>query len=304
MAGKFPKLDACFNPVSELARARAYFRATAAGSDWYYVEMKAGVPCYSGVLPKPKKALVGQTIEYYLDVSNRSLAEARTEEIKAYVVEKASDCKAKLPVAPLLNAAHVVVYPAAGSAAAVAVVPAGFASAAGLGAAATAAVVGGGVAVATGGAVAATQTGSSPTTTLAPPVVTQPPATLPPATNPPGTTTTTTMTLPSADVPFSPVFKVYKGGVAVDAVAVTGDDPLPLTFDMCQSSGPYKMTFDVVVNGRKVAAGCLSTVTFTTLGAKVNGLATVRRSAGDASYEVSMNIRRWVRGTSRRRRRA
>ena len=156
VAGKFPKLDACFNPVSELARARAYFRATGAGSDWYYVEMKAGVPCYSGVLPKPKKALVGQTIEYYLDVSNRSLAEARTEEIKAYVVEKPPTARRRLLVAPLVNAATVVVYPA-GSAVAAAVVPAGFASAAGLGAAATAAVVGGGVAVATGGVVAATQ---------------------------------------------------------------------------------------------------------------------------------------------------
>ena len=51
------------------------------------------MPCYPGAPPKPKKALIGQTIEYYLDVANRSLAEARSEEYKALVVEKASDCK-------------------------------------------------------------------------------------------------------------------------------------------------------------------------------------------------------------------
>src|SRR5512136_322441 len=69
VAGKFPQLDACFSPQSELARVRTYFRASG-GTDWYYVEMKAANPCYSGVLPKPKKALIGKTIDYYLDVAN------------------------------------------------------------------------------------------------------------------------------------------------------------------------------------------------------------------------------------------
>ena len=56
VAGKYPELDACFDPSSRVARARVYFRGEGA-VDWYYVEMKAKAPCFRGVLPRPKKSL-------------------------------------------------------------------------------------------------------------------------------------------------------------------------------------------------------------------------------------------------------
>ena len=50
VAEKFPKINACFSPNSNVARARVYFRAEG-GTSWYYVEMKSDAPCMSGILP-------------------------------------------------------------------------------------------------------------------------------------------------------------------------------------------------------------------------------------------------------------
>jgi hypothetical protein len=55
VAGKYPRLDACFEPSPRVARARVYFRAQAVGA-WYYVEMKPEDPCFSGVLPAEEVA--------------------------------------------------------------------------------------------------------------------------------------------------------------------------------------------------------------------------------------------------------
>ena len=276
IAGKYPRLSACFAPVSQLARARVYFRVADGPPAWYYVEMKSDVPCFAGVLPKPKKQLVGHKLQYYLNALDRGFAEARTDEAEALVVARAADCDSKLPVAPLLNSAAVTVFPG---------MPAGFTGAAGLGLGATAAIVGGGAAVVGGGvAVAANHSGSSTNAVAGGPTTTLPPATLPPTTT---TTTTTTTTL----VGFNPVFRVFKGGIAVDT-PITGADPMPLDFDMCASTGPYKLVFDVEVDGVKLANTCHSTITFTGAGAAASSAGTpVRATVTTRSFDVRMHIR-------------
>src|SRR5262249_49695572 len=82
---KYPKMNACFTPAPSLARGRVYFRPEGTTS-WYYVEMKADQPCYTGILPKPGKKLVGKKIEYYVEGQDKSFKEARTEEYGPVVV--------------------------------------------------------------------------------------------------------------------------------------------------------------------------------------------------------------------------
>ena len=198
VAGKYPRLNACFAPRSSLARARVYFRVADAPPDWYYVEMASDAPCHAGILPRPKKELVGRRIQYYVDAFDRSFTESRTPEKEALVVASASECQSKLPVAPILNSATVAVFPG---------LPAGFAGgAAGLGAGAAAAARGGrcrgrggrggrrgrrrlGQRLDTHDDPAARR-GRSTTTTVP-------------------TTTTTTTTTPASD--FNPDFKVFDG---------------------------------------------------------------------------------------------
>ncbi len=76
-AGKYARLDACFRPASQLARARVYFRAFGS-KDWFYVEMKRDMPCHHGTLPRPKKD-IGR-IEYYISATDRRSSEARTKD--------------------------------------------------------------------------------------------------------------------------------------------------------------------------------------------------------------------------------
>lgn len=273
VAGKYPRLNACFAPSSTLARARVYFRKADAPADWFYVEMKSDAPCFQGVLPRPKQELVGQQVLYYLDAVDRSFTPSRTQEAAVEVVASESDCKPGLPVAPWLSKASVAVFPG---------VPTGFAGA-GLGAAATTAVVGGGAAVVGGGvAVAASGGGSSAPAAGA---AASAPNSIP-------TTTTTTTTTLVAGVPFLPSFKVYRGAKLQDD-RVTGPDPLSLVFDMCETSGPFPLRYNVEVDGALLTAGCRSTITFGVTKATagfVSG-ATQARLPGNKSYQVRMNIR-------------
>jgi hypothetical protein len=276
VAGKYPMLNACFAPASRLARARVYFRVADAGPSWYYVEMASDAPCHSGVLPRPKKELVGRRIQYYVDALDRSFAESRTAEGEALVVASPSQCSARAAVAPILNSATVAVFPA---------LPAGFAgagaAAAGIGGATTALIAVGGAAIVGGGVALATGSGGSDTA----PTTTLPPPTLPPTT----TTTTTTTTLPAG---FNPVTDVLKGGTLVTGSSVTGAEPLELTFDMCRSTGPYRMRYAVWVDGQQAAAGCYSTLAFTTAGVTQKATARGGRSAaGSRVYAVRMTIR-------------
>ena len=281
VAGQNPRLNACFAPASRLARARVYFRVAGAAPDWYYVEMASDAPCHAGVLPRPKKELVGRRIQYYVDAFDRSFAESRTPEAEAMVVSSASDCQSKLPVAPIVNGASVAVFPG---------LPAGFAGAAagGLGGGATAliavggaAVVGGGVAMAAGGSSSEPGGGTTPTT--APP----------PSTLPPPTTATTTTTLPAGT--FNPVFKVYRGTALETGDTIVGTEPLVLRFDMCESTaGPYRLRYGVEVDGAQRTDRCNSTITFTTASAVPDIEASVVRQSATATsrtYAVRMTIR-------------
>jgi len=250
VAGKYPKMNACFSPASSLARARVYFRALDGPPNWYYVTMKSDSPCHAGFLPKPKKDLTGKNIVYYLDAFDQKFVESRTAENQALVVASEGECKKDMLVAPFVTSAAVAVFPA---------VPAGF-GVAGLGTAATVGIVAGGAAVVGGGAAIASGGGTPPTTT--PPVGGGPTTTAPPATTLPPTTTTTL-------VPFNAVFNVIYNGALVPSDAPTagpGAGSAVVQFDMCPSTGPLVLTFNVDVNGSAVTAGCFSQITFTTSG--------------------------------------
>ena len=253
VAGKYPKMNACFSPASNLARARVYFRALDGPPNWYYVTMKSDSPCHAGFLPKPKKDLTGKNIVYYLDAFDQKFVESRTAENQALVVASEGECKKDMLVAPFVTSAAVAVFPA---------VPAGF-GVAGLGTAATVGIVAGGAAVVGGGAAIATGGGSTPPTTT-PPVGGGPTTTAPPATTlPPTTTTTTTL------APFNAVFNIVYNGTPVPpgaTVAGPGGGTAVVQFDMCASTGPLPLTFNVDVRGSTTTAGCSSQITFTRSG--------------------------------------
>src|SRR5258708_23346172 len=176
VAEKYPKLNACFSPASQVARARVYFRAEEGPPNWYYVEMKTDAPCHAGVLPKPRKELIGKKIQYYVNAFDQKFAENRTVDNEALVVKSESECQKDTPAAPFATSAPGAVFPA---------VPAGFA-AAGIGGAAGAAIAGGAAVGGGGGAPATPGRAHFPSP---PPPPGSPPPPAPPA---PATPTTTT----------------------------------------------------------------------------------------------------------------
>jgi hypothetical protein len=152
VAGRFPKLDACFAPQDAVARARVYFRAKG-GIHWYFVEMRPEGGCYTGVLPKPK--LSAARVDYYIDVLDRSFAEGRTPEHGARVVEGGMECKDKMVAMGLASASILLGVPAGAPA-----VPFGFQAAGIVGAAgASAATTGTTSASSTGGTTSAAASG-------------------------------------------------------------------------------------------------------------------------------------------------
>src|SRR5512136_2614568 len=104
VAGKFPQLDACFEPSTRVARARVYFRGEG-GPDWYYVEMKPEAQCFRGTLPRPKKSL--RQLQYYVAVTDQDFTESRTEEYTTAVVGSKEGC-AIGGVAPYVTTASVL----------------------------------------------------------------------------------------------------------------------------------------------------------------------------------------------------
>jgi len=144
VAGRFPRLDARIAPVPQVARARAFFHADD-DTRWYFVDMKVEAGEFHGVLPPPLKST--KRIHYYLEATDKNVAQARTQEYAAEVVPDAGACANKGMVAAMAVATKVVVGVPAGAAAA----PAGFAAntvavaggAAGGGIGTTALVVGG-----------------------------------------------------------------------------------------------------------------------------------------------------------------
>jgi hypothetical protein len=171
VAGKFPKMNACFTPISQAKRPRVYFR-TEDLPTWYYVEMTSDAPCFSGVLLKPSKALIDKRILYYLDVQSGG---SRTAEYDPIVVGSEEECKNRLPVAPVSATGPAAVFPSLPTS--------GFVTAGGL----SAGVVGGGVAavaLVAGGVKLATDGDDTPNTVATTVPVTTVPATPPPVTVP------------------------------------------------------------------------------------------------------------------------
>jgi hypothetical protein len=213
VVGKYPKMNACFTPAANLARARVYFRPEGVPS-WYYVEMKSDQPCFAGTLPKPGKKLVGKKIEYYVEGQDKAFNAGRTAEYDPIVVKSAQECKKNVPVAPFLNNATVAVFPA---------VPAGFVGG-GIGTAAIVGIVGAGAAAAGTAAVVASNNNDTTTTTIVAGVNTT-------------TTIVTTTTLP-------PTTTLPKTNHAPSIVLTTNPDPatgqgpLTVTFDTCKSTDP------------------------------------------------------------------
>ena len=244
VAGKYPKLPACFTPANKLARSRVYFRAETGGANWYYVEMKSDAPCFAGILPKPKKDLIGKKVFYYLNAFDKDSTDTRTPDITAEVVKSEGECKKDVPVAPFVNNASVAVFPS---------LPAGFAGA-GLSTAAVVGIAAGGAAVVGGGIAVASSSGSDDTTTT----TTQSPG-IPAQTTTTTTTTTTSTTLAVSQTPFRPDFRINPN-------PATGVEPLRVEFNMCASSGVnLRYTYDFNGDGVEDFRGpCRVVRTFTT----------------------------------------
>ncbi len=131
--------------------------------------MKSDSPCWSGSLPKPKKSLIDQKLQYYVQVFDKSTAEGRSQEYGPTIVGSESECGSDKVLAPLSSAGPAAIFPAT---------PAGFA----VGLGATPFVLGGlGVAAAGGTALVVAKDDSDP---VEPPVGT-PPSTPPPPIIPP-----------------------------------------------------------------------------------------------------------------------
>jgi hypothetical protein len=213
VVGKYPKMNACFTPAANLARARVYFRPEGVPS-WYYVEMKSDQPSFAGTLPKPGKKLVGKKIEYYVEGQDKTFNAGRTAEFDPIVVRSAQECKKDVPVAPFLNNATVAVFPS---------VPAGFVGG-GLGTAAVVGIAGAGAAAAGTAAVVASNNNDTTTTTIA--IGGNTTTTIVAA-----TTTTTTTTVPKTNHAPSIV-------LTTNPDPATGQGPLNVTFDTCKSTDP------------------------------------------------------------------
>jgi hypothetical protein len=130
---QFPKIHAKIEPEELAANVRAYFRAQGT-PHWYFTPLKESNGGFEGALPKPRKGIAG--IEYYIEVTAKDMATARTAAFEPRVVSTAAACEGKL-LAPVLASAKVIVgAPAAGSPP----IPAGFSSAGVVSAGATATV--------------------------------------------------------------------------------------------------------------------------------------------------------------------
>lgn len=128
VAGKFPRLEARFDPGDQVVRARVSFHAEG-DTRWYFVDMKPDGASFVGVLPQPLKTI--KTIHYYIEVAGKDVAEGRTEEYSP-VVAGAGECDRRgVLVAGVLASAKVAVgaSTAGAAAAGVPLVPVGFSGA-------------------------------------------------------------------------------------------------------------------------------------------------------------------------------
>jgi hypothetical protein len=229
VAGKYPRLDACLSPASQVARARVYFRPED-GVGWYYVPMKPEAPCFTGILPKPSKKLVGKRFLYYLDTADRQFNESRTPDTAVEIVDNAAGCQKGLPVAPTVTNASVTVFPG---------MPAGFV--AGGAATGTVVAVGAATVAAVGGGFALANSGDSDPAPPPPEPPPTPPVSPVPPTEPPPTPPVDPPTTPTENRPPDADFRVSPD-------PPEGSSPLTVIFNMCRSTDPdgdeLKFTFD------------------------------------------------------------
>jgi PKD repeat protein len=217
VAEQYPKLHACFLPGGELAKGEVYFRAEQSRSGaWYRViSSRTAEPgeCHEAILPKPKKALIGQNVLLYFGATGRTFGESRTGEYAARVVKHENECKSDKPFAPYVPKASVRVLPEVAPEFAVAggfpVLPVvGGAAALGTGAAFVAGSGGG------SGSDGATPTPPPLTVTVVTPTPMAPPPTVPTDDRPP--------TIVCRTVPDPP----------------TGPPALNVDFNVCRSEDP------------------------------------------------------------------
>jgi hypothetical protein len=121
VAEQFPRMEACFDPVADVARARVHFRAHGTGP-WYFVDMTPEGACHAGTLPKPRKTT--KKVDYYVEVMDRRFADGRTPEHDPRVVVRRMDCRQDMIVAAAASAASIVLGAAVGAPP----IPVGFAS--------------------------------------------------------------------------------------------------------------------------------------------------------------------------------
>lgn len=151
VAGTFPRLDARFEAIDHVARARVRFRPSG-GAHWYSVAMTRRGDAYVGVLPRPTPRL--HAVDYYIEATATDFSEGRTPEQTAVVVAGAGACRDRSVAAAEVAAGTIAVDSSAGAP----VVPEGFTgigSTAATAAAAGAAAGGGATTLVIIGAVAA-----------------------------------------------------------------------------------------------------------------------------------------------------
>jgi hypothetical protein len=174
LADSYPRLTACVRPETEVALPHVYFRG--ADTNWYSIEMEREGECFSGVLPKPLRAL--RRIEYYIAVQSAAppFSQGQTRVYSPEVRPPAKGCET-----PFATEAKVHAVPAEGGMR----VPAGFSADGLVGlpkperrAGGAALIIGAGAAVATGvgaATVIAASGGDDPTPTpSAPPATASP----------------------------------------------------------------------------------------------------------------------------------
>jgi hypothetical protein len=112
LAGRFPRLEACFTPAEAVGRAQVQFRADETGP-WYAVDMKTEGGCASAVLPKPTASI--SSFRYFIEVIDRSFTTvdnpdaAPSESFTPRVVGREIDCDQRKIVATSQPTASVLV---------------------------------------------------------------------------------------------------------------------------------------------------------------------------------------------------
>lgn len=112
VAGRHPRLQACFTPAEAVARAQVQFRGGEDGP-WYSADMTADGACRSALLPKPARGLA--TVHYFIEAVDRVSgivrvpASSPASAFAARVVETEAQCGAGQRTAASLPRGAVVI---------------------------------------------------------------------------------------------------------------------------------------------------------------------------------------------------